>query len=752
MITPALEILNQKGTPMFNSDLFANRPAAGIEGRIFIATDTKEFYRDTGTTWELLAGPGSGTVTGSGTATQVAFWNSASSLTGTNNLFWDATNNRLGINTNTPGVSLDVHGTNVIAQLNGTGTTNAQVTFQNAGANKWQIGNIYSGGSNYFRIQDNASSIERIKLENTGSLFLTGYLENLRTSTASASSGWHGFYSTENITIPAGTSFNNVGNIFAGLVSRNTMFYDGSASFAQANLTASVSANNIFNFNAAGSTITISQATGTRAYGAVTAFNWINGTNSGTITHLAGFHNLAPYQGSTGILNVTNYYGLLLNSSTERTAFTITNKWGIYQEGSSDLNYFASRVLIGSNVDDGNKLQVTGTSNLNGFVGVRNSNPQSLIDAVGQTGQLAEIKVTATGGGNPRLRLIGSGLNDCQLYYNYNLNIFASNTSVSALQLADTGVATFSYKVLINTSGNGELSVFGANSASDKYITLKNSSGDLYLGTSSTSNYLWGVANLPLVFYTNNVARLTIANTGAATFSNTITANSTTGISAIFKSSNFYGSIDLENTGGTTAGKWNLQSVSGTEVGLASGNYFGLYSYNSSAYRLLINASTGRVLINTQTDAGGYQLQTNGSILSTGSSAGFVFADRANTANLYTWYANTSIFLYSSNASANIASINQTTGVYTPLSDINKKKNIEPISLGLDAILKMNPVSYNFKTELDSDKKTIGLIAQEVKEIISEAYVENDNFIGLNYNAIIPVIIKAIQELNKKIN
>ena len=54
MIVLDLSILNQKGTPMFYSDIFANRPTFGIVGRIFISTDTSEFYRDTGTSWDLI--------------------------------------------------------------------------------------------------------------------------------------------------------------------------------------------------------------------------------------------------------------------------------------------------------------------------------------------------------------------------------------------------------------------------------------------------------------------------------------------------------------------------------------------------------------------------------------------------------------------------------------------------------------------------------------------------------------------------
>ena len=48
-------ILNQKGTPAFYSDIFANRPSAGFAGRVFISTDTGAIYEDTGSAWTLIA-------------------------------------------------------------------------------------------------------------------------------------------------------------------------------------------------------------------------------------------------------------------------------------------------------------------------------------------------------------------------------------------------------------------------------------------------------------------------------------------------------------------------------------------------------------------------------------------------------------------------------------------------------------------------------------------------------------------------
>jgi hypothetical protein len=175
MIVLDLSILNQKGTPMFNSDTFANRPAFGIVGRIFISTDTKEFFRDTGTSWELIGGPGSGTITGSGAATQVAFWNSASTITGSNNLFWDSTNNYLGISTNTPTTALDVHhSTNSGAIFNQTtATNNNTINFQTSGSGRWRIGNFYTAGADDFGIFDVVGTLQQLTiLKTTGQTFI----------------------------------------------------------------------------------------------------------------------------------------------------------------------------------------------------------------------------------------------------------------------------------------------------------------------------------------------------------------------------------------------------------------------------------------------------------------------------------------------------------------------------------------------------------------------------------------------------
>lgn len=170
-----LDILNQKATPAFYADTLANRPAAGFTGRVFISTDTLDLYRDTGTTWVLLSPSSTGTITGSGAAGQVTYFSGTSSITGSNNLFYDTGNSRLGINTNAPTAPLDVHSSlsGALLQLNQTsGTFDSQLAFQSANVGKWRIGSYYNAGQYSFGIYDVFNSRERFSVLNTGQTFV----------------------------------------------------------------------------------------------------------------------------------------------------------------------------------------------------------------------------------------------------------------------------------------------------------------------------------------------------------------------------------------------------------------------------------------------------------------------------------------------------------------------------------------------------------------------------------------------------
>lgn len=47
-------IADKLNAGLLQSDVIANQPAAGQEGRMFYATDELKFYRDNGVTWDEL--------------------------------------------------------------------------------------------------------------------------------------------------------------------------------------------------------------------------------------------------------------------------------------------------------------------------------------------------------------------------------------------------------------------------------------------------------------------------------------------------------------------------------------------------------------------------------------------------------------------------------------------------------------------------------------------------------------------------
>lgn len=94
-------------------------------------------------------------------------------------------------------------------------------------------------------------------------------------------------------------------------------------------------------------------------------------------------------------------------------------------------------------------------------------------------------------------------------------------------------------------------------------------------------------------------------------------------------------------------------------------------------------------------------------------------------------------------------------GEYFQNSDRRLKDNIKEVSdEDAQCILKMNPVTYNFK---DTGKRSIGLIAQEVEEVMKNTSLpsvaeEYCGQYGMDYTSLIPLLIKQIQILNKRID
>jgi hypothetical protein len=114
-------------------------------------------------------------------------------------------------------------------------------------------------------------------------------------------------------------------------------------------------------------------------------------------------------------------------------------------------------------------------------------------------------------------------------------------------------------------------------------------------------------------------------------------------------------------------------------------------------------------------------------------------------------------------STGNIGAGGSTTNIYNA-SDIRLKKNINTITYGLNTVSSLNPVKFNWADGFEpteADKTLLGFIAQEVQTVIPEA-VESfggsvdlngtiiENTLRVNEKFIIPVLVKAIQELSAK--
>jgi hypothetical protein len=84
---------------------------------------------------------------------------------------------------------------------------------------------------------------------------------------------------------------------------------------------------------------------------------------------------------------------------------------------------------------------------------------------------------------------------------------------------------------------------------------------------------------------------------------------------------------------------------------------------------------------------------------------------------------------------------------YTTRSDYNLKDEIKGINYGLNEIMQIMPVSYTYKS---NGEHQLGFIAQDIGVIIPES-VHFDGYMGVDYQSIIPILTKAIQEQQAQI-
>ena len=110
---------------------------------------------------------------------------------------------------------------------------------------------------------------------------------------------------------------------------------------------------------------------------------------------------------------------------------------------------------------------------------------------------------------------------------------------------------------------------------------------------------------------------------------------------------------------------------------------------------------------------------------------------------------------------SSIATLRCQVTTITGLSDARDKKDIEPLTAGLNFVEKLNPVSFtwNSRDKGNVDTKDTGFIAQELQTVQEETninipglvYDVNPERLEASYGKLLPVLVKAIQELTARV-
>ena len=405
----------------------------------------------------------------------------------------------------------------------------------------------------------------------------------------------------------------------------------------------------------------------------------------------------------------------------------ISNQYSLTNILTADLAN--SRVGV-NNASPSYSLDVTGTARVSGSVYLATASGNV---GIGTLSPGEELVVYGTASSRPRL-IVGPITASTALYTTYNSQ---DNPSIEVNTSTTNGFAGFTMTNSNNTSGNtlGTITFAAAGTSNgEKRGAIIGSTLEASATSSVSGN---------LVFYTTTASSVVERMR--------ILANGNIGI----RTTTPVGKLHIVTTG---------NSFTPTETGIIGGN---------NNYRVHIQSTEPGLMLSS--DINGEGSATGTQTYQLGLQIGYITTNDIRN-NIY--FGGTFLtFVYSANqgtsgsermrisTNGSIGAPNGT-NIYNA-SDARLKKNISTTTYGLDTISALNPVKFNWVDGFEpteDGKDMLGFIAQEVQTVIPEA-IESfggnsitigdttiDNPLRVNEKFIIPVLVKAIQELSAKVS
>jgi hypothetical protein len=518
-----------------------------------------------------------------------------------------------------------------------------------------------------------------------------------------------------------------------------------------------------------------------------------------------GTTNPATYSGYTtlAINNATN--GAVLDFLSNGTRVASINNGG----ASFDIETkTATPMVFGTNntermrITSGGDLQVTGSAIFSSSVTINSSSVLKLGN--GNNASTIQIWNSESGAANNFL-IYDNSASAYRFVISSTGNVGVGTSSPAALletRVAGESPATGRVALIAATS-NGINDIFRWFDGATQLGVFKNS-GQVGIGTDSPSNILTiknnsgGTNGIDFQSYASTSVQAQITHNQADDSFNIVNTSAFAAGGIAFKTSTTE-KVRILTNGNVGIGDNNpgellvLKKATYPTIKLieTTDNFSGYLQYHSEANEFRLLTITNHPLIfstndiermrikNTQVIIGSTSNNAEGRLNVSGDSAGnsnnvrlefstaqtygyFQCADRVNVATkrLYIDSAD----LYINYLGTGTVYSNGSVLTNTNPSDSRLKENITDIAFGLNEILQLRPVEYNWINDKSNQGKQYGFIAQEVQPIIPSLVKEftipaselesTEEMIrlGLEKDGIYVGLVKAIQELNTKLD
>jgi len=496
--------------------------------------------------------------------------------------------------------------------------------------------------------------------------------------------------------------------------------------------------------------------------------------------------------------------GELAVNVTDKRLFTEDNSGNVVELGTNPSSLtLPNGTANGVAYLNGSKVLTTGSAlTYNGTgLGVGVASASFALDVGGSDG--TNIALRSTGTSSARLRAYVNGAESGVIGFLNGGGQFFEVAGSEQMRLTSTGLGIGTSSILQKLTVSGNAAIAAASFPALKYYdNSSNLKAEIYYGVGGSDLNLVNYAAGPIIFKPNNTEAMRIDSSGNLGLGVTPSAWSSVAMEIGYGGNALWGlsvndfrmSTNLARISGGNQYKANGAAALYNQ---ASGGHYWYTAPSGTAgnaisftQAMTLDAS-GNLMIGTTTSSG-LPLTVNGGakVVSTAyNSGGLLFGTTANSddwrigdsgASTYALTFSSMSFGVSTER-ARITSggevyiagttdqgaynlqVNGTgvwgAGAYVNGSDVRLKENVQTLTDGLSVVTKLRPVTFQYKAEYSKDTAVQpGFIAQELQQAMAgKDYVDGvvqsgPEYLNVAYQSLIPVLVKAIQELKAELD